>query len=71
MIPEIVRPLFRDLSVLFAARIKSSDLYLSKVRHVIDTRGNVSTFTKFRQLSKDKFDDTKEEFTALLQARII
>ena len=42
-----------------------------KVKHHIDTGDNAPTFCKVRQLSKEKFDAAKQEFSTLLQSGII
>lgn len=70
-VPGNVKPLLEKYSSLLTPRAPDASLPDSKVRHCIDTGNNCPTFAKVRQLSQDKYQAAKQEFTSLLQAGII
>lgn len=73
VVPDEIQDLLKDAPSLITPRTpdQTANSNDCKVKHHIDTGDSPPTFCKVRQLSKEKFDAAKQEFTSLLQAGII
>lgn len=70
-VPTEVKDLFQKHPSLLTPRTTDLTRTTSNVKHCIDTSDATPTYAKVRQLSVEKFEIAKKEFTALLQAGII
>ena len=70
-IPEIMKSLIDEYNSLFSPKKNQTSCLESKVKHCIETTSNSPTFAKVRQLSAEKYESAKQEFTNLLKNGII
>ena len=70
-LPDPIKNLLLEYPSLTAPRSNNYTSLNSIVKRTIDSGNNPPTFAKVRQLSQEKYEAAKEEFTSLLNARII
>ena len=70
-LPERIQPLLQKFPKLTRPRTEQPLASNTRVTHVIDTRDNAPAYAKVWQLSEEKYEAAKQEFTELLKACII
>ena len=70
-LPERIQSLLQKSTKLTRPRTEQPLASNTRVTHVIVTGDNAPTYAKVRQLSKEKYEAAKQEFTELLRAGII